>query len=63
MGVVVVMVAYLPVARVCTAQSREPLLMECQVGHVVCVLIVIDARCRHEEVASDSISNHSHSGI
>jgi len=60
MDVVGVMAAYLPVVRVCTAQSGEALRMECQVGHVVCVLIVIDARCRHEEVASDCISNHSH---
>jgi len=60
MDVVGVMTAYLPVVRVYTAQCREALHMECQVGHVVCVLIVIDARCRHEEVASDSISNHIH---
>jgi len=41
MDVVGVMAAYLPVVRVCTAQSSEALPTECQVGHVVSIFLNI----------------------
>jgi len=48
MDVVVVMATYLPVMRFCTAQSREAL----ESASLDCVLIVIDARYKHEDTLS-----------
>jgi len=53
MDVVGVMAAYLPVVRVCTAQSTEAVPMECQVGVTYLTF--------HTQYLSRLCSSHTHS--